>query len=86
MIARALVLAAGKGVSIADPAVPNCLTSVGRCTLIERTVGLLDTLGVQKIGVVVGFEGAAVRRHIASSTALSAATKRKVTFFENPDW
>jgi 2-aminoethylphosphonate-pyruvate transaminase len=86
MIARALLLAAGKGMSVSDPETPNCLTQVGRCTLVERTLGLLESLGVQKIGVVVGFNGAAVRRHIAGSTVLSAAIKRRVTFFENPDW
>ncbi len=86
MIPRALILAAGKGMSVSDPETPNCLTVVGRCTLLERTLGLLESLGVQKIGVVVGFGGAAVRRHVAGSSALSAITKRRVIFFENPDW
>src|SRR6478609_5818097 len=86
MIARALLLAAGKGMSVSDPETPNCLTQVGRCTLLERTLGLMESLGVQKIGIVVGFNGAAVRRHVSGSTVLSAATKRRVTFFENPDW
>ena len=39
VISRALILAAGKGISIGDPAVPNCLTTVGRCNLLERTWG-----------------------------------------------
>jgi 2-aminoethylphosphonate-pyruvate transaminase len=72
--------------SVSDPETPNCLTQVGRCTLLERTLGLMESLGVQKIGIVVGFNGAAVRRHVSGSTVLSAATKRRVTFFENPDW
>ena len=46
MVTRALVLAAGKGVSIGDPETPNCLAVVGRCTLLERTLSLLDALGV----------------------------------------
>jgi 2-aminoethylphosphonate-pyruvate transaminase len=86
MVARALILAAGKGISIGDPGLPNCLTAVGRCSVIERTLGLLDSMGVARIGITIGFEGAAIRKHVAASTVLSAATKRRVTFFENPDW
>jgi 2-aminoethylphosphonate-pyruvate transaminase len=86
MIARALILAAGKGMPVADPATPNSLTLVGRSSLLERTLALLESLGVQRIGVVVGFGGAAVRRHIAGSTVISAATKRRVSFFENAEW
>src|SRR5262245_40860748 len=86
MVARALILAAGKGISIADAELPNCLATVGRCSVIERTLELLEDLGVARIGITVGFEGAAVRRHIAASTVVSAATKRRITFFENPDW
>jgi len=86
MIARALILAAGKGISIGSPDAPNCLTTVGRCSVIERTLELLEQMGVARIGITVGFAGAAVRRHVAASSVLSAATKRRVTFFDNPDW
>ena len=87
MVARALILAAGKGVSIGGAAeLSNCLTTVGRCSVIERTLELLEDLGVARIGITIGFSGAAVRRHIAESTVVSAAVKRRVTFFENPDW
>ena len=69
MIARALILAAGKGVSIGgDAELPNCLTTVGRCSVLERTLELLEDLGVERIGITVGFAGAAVRRHVAAST------------------
>ena len=87
MVARALILAAGKGVSIGgDAELSNCLTTVGRCSVIERTLELLEDLGVARIGITVGFAGGAVRRHVAASTVLSAALKRRVTFFENDDW
>jgi 2-aminoethylphosphonate-pyruvate transaminase len=87
MVARALVLAAGQGVSLGgDAELSNCLTTVGRCSVIERTLELLEDLGVARIGITVGFAADAVRRHIAASTVLSAALKRRVTFFDNPDW
>ena len=41
--------------------------------MIERTLELLEDLGVARIGVTIGFSGAAVRRHIAESTVVSAA-------------
>ena len=65
MITRALILAAGKGVSIGEDGVPNCLATLGGRSLLERTLLLLEATGVQKIGVVVGYAGAAIRRHVA---------------------
>jgi 2-aminoethylphosphonate-pyruvate transaminase len=83
MITRALILAAGKGTRVGDNAGPNCLATVGRCTLIERTLQVLESVGIQKVGIVVGYEGALVRKHVAASSVIPAALKRAVTFFEN---
>ncbi|HVU51096.1 MAG TPA: aminotransferase class V-fold PLP-dependent enzyme [Polyangia bacterium] len=83
MITRALILAAGKGTRVGDHAGPNCLATVGRCTLIERTLQVLGGVGIQKVGIVVGYEGALVRKHVAASSVIPAAYKRAVTFFEN---
>ena len=79
MITRALILAAGEGVAIGESGVPNCLATVGGRPLLDRTLGLLDAVGIQKIGIVVGYAGAAIRRHVA-------ATGRRITFFENAEW
>jgi 2-aminoethylphosphonate-pyruvate transaminase len=86
MITRALILAAGRGVRIGDQAGPNCLATVGRCTLIERTLELLANVGIQKVGITIGWDGAALRRAIQTSREVSAAQRRDITFFENPDW
>src|SRR5262245_16733378 len=86
MITRALILAAGRGVRIGDHAGPNCLTPVGRCTLIERTLQLLDAVGIHKIGITVGWKGAELRKAIAASRELRAGLKREVVFFDNPEW
>src|SRR5580692_3568238 len=86
MITRALILAAGKGIPIGEEGVPNCLASVGGSSLLERTLGLLDAIGIQKIGLTVGYNGGAIRRHLAGSVRLGAALKRRIVFFENAEW
>ncbi len=86
MITRALILAAGKGSPIGEDGAPNCLAAVGGPSLLERTLALLDAVGVQKIGVTVGYGGAAVRRHVALSTRLPPALQRRISFYENPEW
>src|SRR5262245_25799195 len=83
MITRALILAAGKGLKVGDHAGPNCLATLGRCTLIERTLQVLESLGIQKVGIVVGYEGALLRKHVAASSVVPGAFKRNITFFEN---
>ena len=47
MITRALILAAGKGVTIGEPGVPNCLAPVGGRPLLDRTLALLDAVGIR---------------------------------------
>ena len=86
MITRALILAAGKGTKVGDHAGPNCLATVGRCTLIERTLQMLEGLGIQKVGIVVGYEGPRLRTHVAASTAVRAAFKRNISFLDNPQF
>ncbi|HET6283098.1 MAG TPA: aminotransferase class V-fold PLP-dependent enzyme [Polyangia bacterium] len=86
MITRALILAAGKGVKVGPHAGPNCLAPVGRNTLIERTLAVLAEVGIQKIAITVGFEGAELTRHIAASRDIPAAQKRNITFFGNDAW
>jgi 2-aminoethylphosphonate-pyruvate transaminase len=83
MITRALILAAGKGIKVGDHAGPNCLATVGRCTLIERTLQVLESVGIQKVGIVVGYEGGLVRKQVAASSVVPGVFKRAVTFFEN---
>jgi 2-aminoethylphosphonate-pyruvate transaminase len=76
-------LAAGKGIKVGDHVGPNCLATLGGRTLIERTLDVLAGVGIQKVGIVVGHEAAAVRKHVAGSAAISAATKKNITWFEN---
>jgi 2-aminoethylphosphonate-pyruvate transaminase len=84
MITRALILAAGKGVKVGEHAGPNCLATVGRCTLLERTLQMLGSVGIQKIGIVVGHEDVLLRKHVAASSVVRATFKRHITYFDNP--
>lgn len=86
MITRALILAAGKGIPIGEDGLPNCLAAVGGPSLLERTLALLEAVGIQKIGVAVGYGGAAIRRHVARSARLPPALQRRISFYENPEW
>ena len=86
MITRALILAAGRGLRIGDHGGPNCVTPLGGRTLIERTLRLLDSIGIQKIAITVGWKGAELRHSIAASTELRAGLKRELCVFDNPDW
>jgi 2-aminoethylphosphonate-pyruvate transaminase len=89
MVSRALILAAGKGIAVGEGPGPNCLavlSTLGGTTLIERTLDLLDGIGMRQIAITVGWQAAELRRAIAESTRLSPACKRKIVYFENPDW
>ena len=87
MITRALILAAGRGIKVGEHPGPNSLTPVGRCTLIERALQVLDSVGIQKVGIVVGWKAAELRKRVAASTELRPSQKRDiVVFVRRPDW
>ncbi|HEY4184329.1 MAG TPA: aminotransferase class V-fold PLP-dependent enzyme [Polyangia bacterium] len=83
MITRALILAAGRGVRIGDPDVPNCLARLGGLSLVERTLRVLAKAGVREVAVVLGWQGRLVR---AALTGPAPTLGLALSFFENPDW
>ena len=72
---QGLILAAGRGSRM--PALtrsnPKCLVTVGGGTLLERQVAALRSAGAERIGVVGGWQSAALRG-------------RGVELLHNPDW
>ena len=86
MITRAVILAAGRGVPIADHDGPNCLTRVGRQSLIERSLRVLAGAGVRQVAIVVGWRGDRLKRFIADQAAFTTALGLEITFFENARW
>jgi len=88
VITRALILAAGRGVRIGEPGVPNCLARVGHASLLRRTLQVLGQAGVRQIAITVGWRGDLIRRAVAAEAerGLLDALGLEVSFFENPGW
>ncbi len=74
---KAIILAAGRGTRISQfiEERPKCTVDIGGTTLIEYTVELLQSRGIEDIVIVVGYQQARVREALAS---------RRVTFEYNP--
>ena len=86
MLTRALILAAGKGIAVGDHSGPNCLATVGGVTLLERTLAVLESIGIRQIAITTGWRGDELRAAIAESTRIAPAIKRSITYFDNPRW
>ena len=86
MVRHALILAAGRGRPVADPETPNCLASVAGGPLILRTLRALASAGIRRVGIVVGWKGAALRRRIETLCASEPGFSLEVLFLDNPDW
>ena len=84
-IRQALILAAGRGRSVADPTAANCLAKVGSSSLLLRTLRVLAAAGIRRVGITVGFEAAGVRRHV-DVIRRSEPSLPEVLFFDNPAW
>ena len=74
-VARAIILAAGKGSRLNGTAgeSPKCLVRLGGLSLIERQLGVLRRAGIDNIAVVVGCQADRVRR----------ACGHDITYIEN---
>ncbi len=86
MLRQALILAAGRGLPVGDPEVPNCLAVVGGTTLLHRALRVLRQAGVRRVGVVVGFRSDLVRQHLDDLRRQDADIPGEIAFFGNPQW
>ena len=89
MIARALILAAGKGVSIGGRAeLPNCLTTVGRCSVHRADAGAARGAWASRAdrhhGRLRGRRRSPAHRRVDGAVARRPSGAS--TFFENADW
>ena len=83
---KALILAAGQGQPIADPALPNCLCRVGGMPLIERTLRVLARAGIDRVAISVGWKGNLIHNAVAELLQRDPSLDLAVTFFENNNW
>lgn len=74
---RVLILAAGRGSRISRylSGNPKCTVDIGEISLIENTVKQLNSFGVEKIGVILGYNNNVVREILKDYN---------VDFFYNP--
>jgi 2-aminoethylphosphonate-pyruvate transaminase len=86
VITRALILAAGRGVPIAEHAGPNCLGRVGRFSLIERTLHVLSGAGIRNVAITLGWQGDLLKRFLSEKSGLPDQLGIQLSFFENPAW
>ncbi|KEO82128.1 aminotransferase class V-fold PLP-dependent enzyme [Tumebacillus flagellatus] len=66
---KAVILAAGDGERLAPitQTLPKALLPIGSETILSRQIRQLANLGVTEVTVVIGYEGQAVREHLAAS-------------------
>ncbi|MDR1421469.1 MAG: aminotransferase class I/II-fold pyridoxal phosphate-dependent enzyme [Coriobacteriales bacterium] len=78
---QAIILAAGMGTRLKALTAHNtkCMVEVNGVTLIERMLGQLDTLGLSRIVLVVGYEADKLKNYLAT---LNVSTP--IVFVENP--
>lgn len=78
---QALILAAGMGKRLKELTADNakCMVRVGNETLIERAVRILDRKKLDRIIVVLGYEGEKLKNHI-----LQSGVTTKLEFIDNP--
>ena len=74
---KALILAAGRGTRISRylEGNPKCTVNIGGTSLIRYTIELLNSFGINDIGIVLGYRKQIIRSELADMN---------VQFFENP--
>jgi 2-aminoethylphosphonate-pyruvate transaminase len=80
---KAVILAAGAGERLAPitQTLPKALLPIGSETILSRQIRQLAEHGVEDVYVVIGYEGEAIREHLAASNPPC-----RVTLIENPDF
>lgn len=78
---QAIILAAGMGKRLGELTRNNtkCMIKVNQITLIERMLRQLDNLPIERIIIVVGYEGDKLKEFIAT-----LAIQKPILFVENP--
>lgn len=80
---QAIILAAGIGkrLSAVIPDSPKCLLEIGGKSLMQRHIELLETLDVEHLHLVVGYQAGQISAHLAS-----IQPTLPITLLHNPDY
>jgi 2-aminoethylphosphonate-pyruvate transaminase len=84
-IRQALILAAGRGRPVADPGAANCLAEVGGIPLFLRTLRVLSSAGIRRVGITIGFEAQHLRKEVEAARRREPSLP-ELLFFDNPAW
>jgi 3-dehydroquinate synthase len=82
MIRQALIPAAGRGLRLDRPGTPKPLVDMGGQPMIVRLVGQLERAGIERVVVVVGYEGDRVARAVTRHPGIEA----EVVIARNERW
>lgn len=68
---QALILAAGKGtrLGVGPSPVPKCLTPIGDSTILTRCLNVLAESGIDRVGIVTGYQAEYIERKVGSDFA-----------------
>jgi 2-aminoethylphosphonate-pyruvate transaminase len=88
MLRQALILAAGRGRPVGAPDVPNCLATVGGAEILLRSLRVLRRVGVRRVAITLGWQGAMVERQVEKWRAGEpvASLPDEICFFQNAAW
>jgi len=66
MIKEAVIVAAGRGRRLMPltKTTPKCLLSIGKETILDHQLTLLESIGIEKVILVTGFCSRAIEKHI----------------------
>lgn len=78
---KCIILAAGKSERLrsATNGAPKCLIELGEKTLLQRTIENVHAVGIQEIGIVLGYQAGLVKNHIKRLFPSS-----RIKFMTNP--
>lgn len=83
---QAIILAAGMGRRLGEYTKDNtkCMVPVNGVRLIDRLLGQLSQLSLQRVIIVVGYKGKELREYIESQYGQELTTNCQLQFAENP--
>ena len=82
---HAIMLAAGRGIRLSNGAGhPKCLLEFGGKTLLRRHIEILESLGIDRLTIVVGFKADEIHAELAAIGPRPSGSGRQVSEGRTP--